>query len=85
MDWQQRELTAAILQLDGKKGTGKRGLQVWGVAHESLILRWHTMVAELRASSVLNYTMFFVAIRELLDLTQMTMQSSENKICTGDD
>jgi len=85
LDWQQRELTAAILQMEGKKHRTKRSLEAWALAHESLIARWHQVISELRSSSTLNYTMFFVAIRELLDLTQTTVQGCENQICKKDD
>lgn len=77
LDWQQRELTAAILQMDSKKHQTKRSLEAWSLSHESLIARWHQVISELHSSSTLNYTMFFVAIRELLDLTQTTVQGCE--------
>ncbi|MDF1677544.1 MAG: NAD-glutamate dehydrogenase [Legionellaceae bacterium] len=81
LDWQQRKLTAAILKLEDKLGKESGGLKVWAAAHEGLIVRWHQIVAELRASSVLNYTMFFVAIRELLDLTETTLQKDIEEVC----
>jgi len=86
LDWQQRELTAAILQLlDANNQAYQHSLQAWSLLHETLVARWHQIVAELRSSSMLNYTMFFVAIRELVDLTQTTVQrSDENKLCIID-
>jgi glutamate dehydrogenase len=79
LDWQQRQLTAGILGFD----EGKRGFlkcfEAWSKKHTNLIERWHTILTDLRASSSLNYTMFFVAIRELLDLTQTTVQTSEKE------
>jgi glutamate dehydrogenase len=80
LDSQQRKLTNAILKLEIKAEQKSGGLQAWSVAHESLIERWHQIVAELRSSNVLNYTMFFVAIRELLDLTDTTVQETENMV-----
>lgn len=86
LDLQQRELTAAVLKLEGNKKAHKSGIEVWALTHKSLIARWHQIIAELRSSSVLNYTMFFVAIRELLDLTQTTMQRTcEKSVCDHDD
>jgi glutamate dehydrogenase len=80
LDWQQRQLTAGILSFDeGKKGFLKC-FEAWSKKHANLIERWHTILADLRASSSLNYTMFFVAIRELLDLTQTTVQTSEKEV-----
>jgi glutamate dehydrogenase len=77
LDAQQRELTAAILMLEDKDG-----LQTWATMHASLIKRWHVIVAELRATSVLNYTMFFVTIRELLNLTQITVNGEGESVCS---
>ncbi len=76
LDWQQRKLTAAILQLENKAEQKSGGLEIWAETHKALIARWHQVVAELRSSNVLNYTMFFVAIRELLDLTETTLQDT---------
>jgi glutamate dehydrogenase len=74
LDCQQRKLVAAILKLEERAGKKQGGLEMWATAHEALIARWHQIISELRSSSVLNYTMFFVAIRELLDLTETTVQ-----------
>ncbi|RUR14721.1 NAD-glutamate dehydrogenase [Legionella septentrionalis] len=78
LDWQQRQLTASIIQADNKKDSAKL-IQSWSESHTALIERWHQVLANLRSSGGLNYTMFFVAIRELLDLTQTTIQTSEKK------
>ncbi|VEG89975.1 NAD-glutamate dehydrogenase [Legionella spiritensis] len=78
LDWQQRQLTAGIISLDGKKDSMK-SFNDWAENHTALIERWRHILEELRSSASLNYTMFFVAIRELLDLTQTTVQMSEKK------
>lgn len=54
----------------------------WAENHSTLIERWRHILADLRSSQSLNYTMFFVAIRELLDLTQTTLQMSEKEVTT---
>ncbi|QIN32503.1 NAD-glutamate dehydrogenase [Legionella longbeachae] len=75
LDWQQRQLTAGLLNYDSDNPDLEARLTSWGESHRALIQRWRYILADLRASTVLNYTMFFVAIRELLDLTQTTVQS----------
>lgn len=75
LDWQQRQLTAGLINYDGDNPDFQARLAAWGESHRALIQRWRYILADLKASTVLNYTMFFVAIRELLDLTQTTMQS----------
>lgn len=77
LDWQQRQLTGGIICLNQKKKDFVEVFASWTQQHEALITRWHQILKDLRSSTNLNYTMFFVAVRELLDLTQTTIQSSE--------
>jgi glutamate dehydrogenase len=80
LDWQQRQLTAGVIGLDDNKHDYMACFSNWSESHKALIDRWRKILADLRATSTLNYTMFFVAIRELLDLTQTTMQMSEKSV-----
>lgn len=75
LDWQQRQLTAGLINYEGNNPDLQARLVSWGESHRALIQRWRYILADLKASTALNYTMFFVAIRELLDLTQTTVQS----------
>lgn len=75
LDWQQRQLTAGFIGYDSKNKDLHSRLESWGEIHSVLIERWRHILTDLKSSTVLNYTMFFVAIRELLDLTQTTLQS----------
>jgi len=80
LDWQQRQLTAGILRFDAKGEDFMKSIQTWSQSNMRLIERWRFVLTNLRSSAALNYTMFFVAIRELLDLTQTTVQVSESLI-----
>jgi glutamate dehydrogenase len=75
LDWQQRQLTLGILGYRNKSKDMQACLKSWYETHAALIERWLHICADLKSSTSLNYTMFFVAIRELLDLTQTTLQS----------
>lgn len=77
LDWQQRQLTISIMCLKDSKQNFLNCLDAWSEQHVALIERWKYVLTSLRSSSALNYTMFFVAIRELLDLAQTTMQVSK--------
>ena len=77
LDWQQRQLTAGIIRFDEDKKEIMSCFYTWSESHAALIERWQQILANLRSSTVLNYTMYFVAIRELLDLTQTTIQVGE--------
>ncbi|KTD30409.1 MULTISPECIES: NAD-glutamate dehydrogenase [Legionella] len=80
LDWQQRQLTAGIIRFDEKRKDFKKAFEGWSEKHAALIDRWREILSDLRSSSTLNYTMFFVAIRELLDLTQTTVQTSKKEM-----
>ena len=79
LDWQQRQLTAHIICGLIKTEGFNACLTSWAESHGALIERWQHVLTNLQSSTALNYTMFFVAIRELLDLTQTTIQVSENR------
>jgi len=79
LDWQQRLLAEGIVRSVANGGDLNKRFKTWASQHESLVSRWHAVLANLRSSTVLNYTMFFVAIRELLDLTQTTIQLTVEK------
>lgn len=79
LDWQQRQLTASIISLENDGKDYMKRFDNWSRKYAELIERWHSVLADLRSHASLNYTMFFVAIRELLDLTQTTAQMGNNK------
>jgi len=80
LDLQQRQITAGIINLSDKNADFMTAFITWSEAHTGLIERWQQILSDLRSTNVLNYTMFFVAIRELLDLTQTTVQMSERDV-----
>ena len=79
LDLQQRQLTEGIIRIDHNKKDFIKAFTDWTESHGNLIERWRHILTDVRASTNLNYTMFFVAIRELLDLTQTTIQLTEKE------
>lgn len=76
LDWQQRKLVRAIM--GNKQGNQEFShcLTHWSEMNAPLIQRWRDVLSNLRSSSALNYTMFYVAIRDLVDLTQTSLQEA---------
>lgn len=74
LDAQQRLLTESVLQENDTIAQFNQRLTQWSKDHRLLIDRWHNLLNHFRSVSVLNYTMFYVAVRELLDLTQTALQ-----------
>ncbi|PYC24581.1 NAD-glutamate dehydrogenase [Aquipseudomonas alcaligenes] len=74
LDWQQRAITIAVLQMaEGPKDIEQR-VAFWLEQHKPLVQRWLAMLAELRAATGTDYAMYAVANRELMDLAQSDKQ-----------
>lgn len=86
LDFQQRQLTISILQHKCRSKEISKRISKWVDRYTTLVDRWRTIVKELQKSSSLSFTMMFVAIRELFDLTQTSVQSSQESLVNiGDD
>ncbi|MGY0215943.1 NAD-glutamate dehydrogenase [Endozoicomonadaceae bacterium StTr2] len=72
--WQQRALTMALIaQPDYPDSTAEKLLQ-WLESHQVQVMRWQDMMTELSASKSRELAMFTVAIRELVELVQLTVK-----------
>ena len=79
MDWQLRSLTVSVL--NSEEGEDKPILELmdqWKQGHPHLVSRWQRMLDELRASDKVEYAMYSVALRELLDLAQASKHLSQD-------
>jgi glutamate dehydrogenase len=71
MDWQLRSLTVSVLNTEEDADMPMDELMTrWKTAHPNLVSRWQRMLDELRGSDRVEYAMYSVALRELLDLAQ---------------
>ncbi|MDO6745733.1 NAD-glutamate dehydrogenase [Gilvimarinus sp. 1_MG-2023] len=50
-------------------------VEQWAQSHQSLLDRWLSMVKQTQTAGMTDYAMFSVALRELLDLAQVTRHS----------
>lgn len=75
IDWLQRNLAIGVMRLSAKVKDPKVRLERWQEQHKDLIERWESMLAELRSSSNLEFIVFYVAVRELLDLAQASLHA----------
>jgi glutamate dehydrogenase len=69
LDWQQRTLTVSILNREGPDSAEDK-LSAWSAEHHLMISRWHKTVTELQEGKIIDFSVFTVALRELLDLAQ---------------
>ncbi len=79
LDAQQRNITIAVLQSSAKQDTTTQ-LEGWLSKHESFLTRWHQLLAELRNAPALEFIMFSVVIRELVELVPVTKPIAKTAI-----
>ncbi len=66
LDWQQRQLTAAIV-VDLEEGADpEESVMGWLEEHRIAIARWESILAEFRVGTVHEFAKFSVAMRELM-------------------
>ncbi|CZF79538.1 NAD-glutamate dehydrogenase [Grimontia marina] len=65
LDWQQRMLTAHLLEGMKKDDSAELGLESWMVEHAVSLGRWESIVAEFKIGSAHEFAKFSVALREL--------------------
>lgn len=67
LDIAQRTLTLAIMKND-KNTDADKLIDQWMKKNKRLLTRWDKLLSMLHASSNIEYTMFFIAVRELMGL-----------------
>jgi len=72
LDWQQRALTVGVLKMKNAPDEVEKRLDIWVDYHRDLIDRWSVMLSELKTTTETEFSMYSVALRELLDLAQST-------------
>jgi len=72
LEGQQRSLTEAVLMLSDAPEDIDERITAWAEGHADMLKRWRTMLTELKAMKTLEFPMYSVALRELMDLAQST-------------
>lgn len=76
LDRQQRNLTIGILKINSEKFKDVESLiDHWLKRHILFVERWEYFVTELKNTPDADFTMFSVALRELLDMSQISAQT----------
>lgn len=75
LDWQQRAITVSVLQMAEGPADVEERVGFWLEQHKALVQRWLVMLGELRAASGIDYAMYAVANRELMDLARSDQQA----------
>jgi glutamate dehydrogenase len=72
MAWQQRALTCNVITAKKSGGSAQAIVANWVSEHQEALSRTNNMLAQLQAETLPDYSMFSVALRELLNLAQST-------------
>jgi len=75
LDWQQRALTVGLLKLKDAPKDIEQRIDIWMEQHKDLVLRWTQTLTEFKATEEAEFSMYSVALRELLDLAQSTVHA----------
>ncbi|MGR5078870.1 NAD-glutamate dehydrogenase [Photobacterium swingsii] len=75
LDWQQRQLTSAVITTMADDATAEQGIEAWMQEHDKAILRWESVLAEFKVGNVHEFAKFSVALRELM-LLNLNCRSS---------
>jgi len=74
LDRQQRTLTEGVLRYKKHdKANIEESLASWGEEQKVLVERWFYMMVDLKTTKIRQFTMFAVALRELVDLAQSSL------------
>ncbi len=87
MEVQIRSLTVSFVRLKPADKNLDETFDLWTQQHRQLYHRWNTMMLELQNTSVSDFAMFSVAMRELFDLAQASSfcdsLGDQTPACTG--
>jgi glutamate dehydrogenase len=72
LDYAQRALTVSIMNKDKKEASAVKLIEKWVNDNQRALQRWDRLLEMLHGSTSIDYTMFFIAIRELLGLILAT-------------
>ena len=68
LDYSQRALTIAIINKNKKEHDADKLIEKWMSTNQRPLERWERLLEMLHSSTQIDYTMFFIAIRELMGL-----------------
>src|SRR5690606_16359077 len=78
LDAVQRTFTVAILKNDHVSSPSSVLVDHWVEKNESAMARWSSTLSSLHSSTHVDYSMFFIAIRELMSIILRSMGMGRN-------
>lgn len=85
VDLYQREIVLGLLESKALPEKLNEKVEQWEKICEQLVCRWNTMLLDLKTTKSKEFTIFSVALRELLDLAQLSKHLLCNVIIEQDE
>lgn len=79
LDRQQRNLTIAVMMMQPEVTDIETQIEAWMALHQVMIDRWKHMIADLKSISKREFTMYSVALRELMELANVSSRELQQK------
>lgn len=79
LDIAQRALTVAIMHSNGKSIPSSLLIDQWMEQNKIALERWEQLLAMLHSSTNVEYSMFFIAVRELLSIIRRSTEQAKTK------
>jgi glutamate dehydrogenase len=80
LDVHQRALSLSILQYLPDEKDIRKKIKSWLKLHHIYLERWLTTLSNMRSSATLSFIMFYVAVEDLCDTTELILNSSEHVV-----
>ncbi len=78
LDRQQRNLTVAIMMMQPDVHDVEAQIDAWMAQHKVMLDRWRHMIAELKTLTKREFTMYSVALRELMELANTSIDEIQS-------
>jgi glutamate dehydrogenase len=79
IDKQQRNLTVAIMLTQRNINDVEAQIDAWMEQHKLMIERWKQMIAEVKSINKREFTMYTVALRELMELANVSFAACQQQ------
>lgn len=79
LDRQQRNLTVAVLMMQQDVDNVEAQIDAWMAQHKEMLDRWKHMITDLKSISKREFTMYSVALRELMEIANVSLRDYNSK------
>jgi len=79
LDRQQRNLAVAVLMMQQDVDNVEAQIDAWMAQHKEMLDRWKHMITDLKSITKREFTMYSVALRELMEIANVSLRDYNSK------